>query len=111
MGSRSRSSGRAPSASMLLALQDISRAGKVVFLGFDSSQVFVDAMKAKQLQGTVLQNPLRMGDLGVRTMLEHLLGKPVEKRVDTGVFLVTPANLDDPKSQELIRPPFERYLK
>ncbi len=98
-------------AGMLLALQDISKAGKVVFLGFDSSQVFVDAMKAKQLQGTVLQNPLRMGDLGVRTMVEHLLGKPVEKRVDTGVFLVTPANLDDAKSQELIRPPFERYLK
>src|SRR6267143_3256524 len=98
-------------AGMLLALQDISKAGKIVFLGFDSSQVFVDAMKAKQLQGTVVQNPLRMGDLGVRTMVEHLLGKPVEKRVDTGVFLVTPANLDDAKSQELIRPPFERYLK
>jgi ribose transport system substrate-binding protein len=98
-------------AGMLLALQDISKAGKIVFVGFDSSQVFVDAMKAKQLQGTVLQNPLRMGDLGVRTMVDHLLGKPVEKRVDTGVFLVTPANLDEPKSQELIRPPFERYLK
>lgn len=97
-------------AGMLLALQDISKAGKVTFLGFDSSQAFVDAMKAGQLQGVVLQNPLRMGDLGVRTMVDHLRGKPVEKRVDTGVALVTPKNLDDPASAALLRPPFEQYL-
>ena len=32
---------------MLLALQDLGRAGKVEFVGFDSSQVFLDAMKRK----------------------------------------------------------------
>jgi ribose transport system substrate-binding protein len=98
-------------AGMLLALQDISKAGKVKFLGFDSSQPFLDAMKAGQLDGIVLQNPMNMGELGVKTMMRHLLGKPVEKVVDTGVFLVTPKNMDDPASKDLIRPPFERYLK
>ena len=98
-------------AGMLLALQDISKAGKVKFLGFDSSQPFLDAMKAGQLDGIVLQNPLKMGELGVKTMVQHLLGKPVEKLVDTGVFLITPKNMDDPASKDLIRPPFERYLK
>src|SRR6266436_4105093 len=81
-------------AGMLLALQDISKAGKVKFLGFDSSQPFLDAMKAGQLDGIVLQNPLNMGELGVKTMVRHLLGKPVEKLVDTGVFLITPKNMD-----------------
>jgi ribose transport system substrate-binding protein len=98
-------------AGMLLALQDISKAGKVTFLGFDSSQAFVDAMKAGQLHGVVLQNPLRMGELGVKTMVDHLRGKAVEKRVDTGVALVTPKNIDDPASVALLRPPFEQYLK
>jgi ribose transport system substrate-binding protein len=98
-------------AGMLLALQDISKAGKVKFLGFDSSQPFLDAMKSGQLDGIVLQNPLKMGELGVKTMVQHLLGKPVEKLVDTGVFLITPKNMDDPASKDLIRPPFERYLK
>ena len=98
-------------AGMLLALQDISKAGKVKFLGFDSSQPFLDAMKAGQLDGIVLQNPMNMGELGVKTMMRHLLGKPVEKLVDTGVFLITPKNMDDPASKDLIRPPFERYLK
>jgi ribose transport system substrate-binding protein len=43
----------------------------------------------------------------VKTMVEHLSGKPVEKRVDTGVALVTPDNLDDPKIKELLRPPVQ----
>jgi ribose transport system substrate-binding protein len=52
-------------AGMLLALQDISKAGTVPFIGFDSSQAFIDAMKSGQMQGTVLQNPFKMGALGV----------------------------------------------
>lgn len=92
---------------MLLALQDMKLAGKLIFVGFDSSQSFVDAMRNKQMHGTVLQSPFNMGYLGVKTMVEHLSGKPVEKRVDTGVALVTPDNLDDPKIKELLRPPVQ----
>src|SRR5207244_38839 len=44
-------------AGMLLALQDIGKAGKVMFVGFDSSQSFIDAIRAKQLHGIVVQNP------------------------------------------------------
>ena len=90
---------------MLLALQDMKLAGKVVFVGFDSSPSFIEAIRNKQMHGTVLQSPLNMGYLGVKTMVEHLLGKPVEKRIDTGVALVTPDNLDDPKIKELLQPP------
>ncbi len=90
---------------MLLALQDMKLAGKVTFVGFDSSPIFIEAMRNKQMQGTVLQSPFNMGYLGVKTMVEHLSGKPVEKRIDTGVALVTPDNLDDPKTKELLRPP------
>src|SRR5438034_6136559 len=63
-----------------------------------------------QLDGIVVQNPMRMGYLGVKTMAEHLRGKPVERRIDTGVTLVTPANLDSAATQELIKPPIARYL-
>jgi ribose transport system substrate-binding protein len=96
---------------MLLALQDISKAGKVPFIGFDSSQAFIDAMTSGQMQGTVLQNPFKMGALGVRTMVDHLRGLTVEKRVDTGVVLVTPMNLDEAGSRELLKPPIDEYLK
>ena len=98
-------------AGMLLALQDNGKAGKVIFVGFDSSQSFIDAMRAKQLQGIVVQNPFNMGYLGVRTMVDHLQGKPVEKRIDTGVTLITNDNLDAPDTQALLRPPLDQYLK
>ncbi|PYS70463.1 MAG: sugar ABC transporter substrate-binding protein [Acidobacteria bacterium] len=98
-------------AGMLSALQDIGKAGKVMFVGFDTSQTFVDAMRAKQLQGIVVQNPFNMGYLGVRTMVEQLQGKQVEKRIDTGVTMITPENLDAPETQALLHPPLDQYLK
>jgi len=98
-------------AGMLLALQDIGKAGKVSFVGFDSSQTFIDAINANQLHGIVVQNPFNMGYLGVRTMVDSLLGKPVEKKIDTGVMLVTKENLEAPDVKTLLHPPLDQYLK
>ena len=96
---------------MLLALQDAGLAGKVKFVGFDSNQAFVDAMRKGQMHGFVLQNPFRMSGLAVEALIDHLQGRPVAKRVDTGVSVVTPANLDAPEMQALIKPPLDQYLK
>src|SRR2546422_9822630 len=98
-------------AGMLLALQDIGKAGKVTFIGFDTSETFTEAMRNKQLHGIVVQNPFNMGYLGVRTMVEHLQVKPVEKRIDTGVTMVTPDNLEAAETQSLLHPPLDQYLK
>jgi len=95
---------------MLLALQDINKAGHVRFIGFDPSPILLSAIRAKQLDGIVVQNPMRMGYLGVKTMVEHLRQKPVERRIDTGVILVTSANLDSAAVKELVSPPLDKYL-
>jgi ribose transport system substrate-binding protein len=99
------------SSGMLLALQDAGLAGKVKLVGFDGTPALVASMRAGQLHGFALQNPFRMASLGVLTMVDHLLGKPVPKRVDTGVLVVTPANLDTPEVRELLNPPLDTYLK
>lgn len=98
-------------AGMLLALKDIGKAGKISFVGFDSSQTFIDALNADQLHGIVVQNPFNMGYLGVRTMVDNLLGKPVSKQIDTGVMLVTKDNMQSPEVQALLHPPLDQYLK
>lgn len=98
-------------AGMLLALQDINKAGKISFVGFDASQSFIDAMRTGQLHGIIVQNPFNMGYLGVRTMVDHLLGKAVEKKIDTGVMLVTKENMESPEVQTLLHPPLDQYLK
>jgi ribose transport system substrate-binding protein len=43
--------------------------------------------------------------------VKHLHGEKVEKRIDTGVALVTPDNMNQPEIQELLHPPLDKYLK
>lgn len=45
-----------------------------------------------------------MGYLGVRTMVAHLRGEPVEKVIDTGVVLATKENMDSPGIKALLAP-------
>jgi len=69
-------------------------------------------MKNKQLHGIVVQNPFNMGYLGVRTMVEQTAGQSSrKKRIDTGVVMVTPDNLNAPEIQTLLHPPLDQYLK
>ncbi len=101
-----------PTIAMTKALRDIGKAGgKVKMIGFDSGSLSVADLKRGDVQGLVVQNPVFMGYKGVMTMVEHLQGKKVEKRIDTGVVLVTPENADQADVKELLYPPIDKYLK
>ena len=94
----------------LRALQDRSLAGKVVFVGFDTSKKLVDAMRAGEIQGLSLQNPFRMGYLSVKTVVAYLRGEKVERMIDTGVTMATPENMDDPEVKALLMHDFSSYM-
>lgn len=97
---------------MLLAMRDAGLAGgRVKFVGFDSGTQLVDALRSGDLQGLVVQNPFRMGYLGVKTVIDHIDGAKVKVMVDTGVTAVTPENIDDPEIKDLLNPPLDEYLK
>jgi ribose transport system substrate-binding protein len=91
---------------MLRALQDAKLAGKVRYVGFDSSAKLVEALRAGEIDGLLLQNPMRMGYLGVKTLVEHIRGQKVEKRIDTGASLATKENMDQPEIKDLLEPKF-----
>ncbi len=88
----------------LRALQETGKAGDVVFVGFDSSPKLVQGLKDGHIHGLVLQNPVKMGYLGVQQMVFHLRGEIIEKRIDTGVYMVTRENMDDPEMRALLTP-------
>ncbi len=92
---------------MLRALVESGRAGKIKYVGFDASDHFVEALESGHIHGLVVQNPFRMGHDGVVSIVKHLRGEEVPKRIDTGVTLVTPENLDEPEIQKLVNPPLE----
>jgi ribose transport system substrate-binding protein len=88
----------------LRALQDNGLAGKVIHVGFDSSKKLIEALEKKELAGLVLQDPVRMGSDSVKTAVAYLRGRPYEKYIDTGVFLATPENMNQPEIKRLLRP-------
>lgn len=96
---------------MLRALKDTGLAGKVKYVGFDSSDQLVKALREGHIHGLVLQDPINMGYLGVKTIIAHLRGEKVEKRIDTGSEVATPENMDDPKMKNLLEPDFKKWLK
>ena len=96
---------------VLMALKDIGKTGAVQLMGFDSGTQSVEGLKNGSVQGLVVQNPLKMGYLGVMTMVDHINKKKVPRRIDTGVQVVTPENMNQPEMNELIYPPYDKYLK
>ena len=93
-------------AGMLLALSNAGLGGgKVKLVGFANSQTFAEALKRNDLHGLVLQDPVKMGYLGVKTIVQVLRGEKVPAVVDTGVVLATAENVDDPAIIALMKPP------
>jgi ribose transport system substrate-binding protein len=88
----------------LRVLQDNGWAGKVHFVGFDSSENMVKALHDRTLDGLVVQDPVKMGYLAVKTMVAHIKGQQVERRIDTGVHVATPDNMDQPDMKALLHP-------
>lgn len=95
---------------MLRALQDSGLAGKVKFVGFDSSEKLVQALEAGHIHGLVLQDPMNMGYLGVKTLVDHLRGDQVRDRIDTGSRVATPDNMSDPEISGLLNPDLSKWL-
>jgi ribose transport system substrate-binding protein len=96
---------------MMRVLQDNGWAGKVRFVGFDASDNLVKGLRDGHIDGLVLQDPVRMGYLGVKTMVSHIKGERVEKRIDTGVRVVTRDTMEQPEMKELLSPDLAKWLK
>ena len=95
---------------MLRALQDSGLAGKVKYVGFDSSERLVEALRTGEMHGLVLQDPINMGYLGVKTMVRHLRGEKVKELIDTGSVVATAENMNDPEIRNLLEPDFKKWL-
>ena len=89
---------------MLRVLQDNGWAGKVKFVGFDASPNLVKGLREGGIDGLVVQDPVHMGYVAVKTMVSHLKGQPVEKWIDTGVHVATKENMEQPGMREFVYP-------
>ena len=96
---------------MMRAMEDSNLVGKVVHVGFDASPALVEGLRQGHLDAIVVQDPIKMGYLGVKTLVQHIKGEKVDQQHDTGVYVVTRDNVDDPENKELVEPDLDRWLK
>ncbi len=89
---------------VLQTLRDRKVAGKVSLVAFDSSETLRAGLQDGEVAAIVLQDPVQMGYLSVKTIVEHLRGEKVDSRVDTGVYVATPENRNDEKISRLLDP-------
>jgi ribose transport system substrate-binding protein len=95
---------------MLLALEKAKLTGKIRFIGFDVSEKLLKGVDSGGIDALVLQNPFKMGDLAVHALVEHLRGKPVEPRTDTGTQILDKKNQNDPLVRDLVKPDLAKWL-
>lgn len=82
---------------MILTLRDAGLNGKVKLVGFDASKTLIDYLRNGDVDALVAQNPVKMGYEAVKTATAAARGQSVSPRIDTGVRIITKADLDDPE--------------
>ncbi|MBI1914926.1 MAG: substrate-binding domain-containing protein [Planctomycetes bacterium] len=95
---------------LLNALREQRLLGKVHVMGFDSSKPLLQALREGNVDGLVIQDPYRMGYLGVWTLVQALEGYDVGadgKDLSTGEFIMTKKNMDDPEIREKFDPEYQ----
>lgn len=86
------------------AIDSMNLSGKVLVMGFDSTEGIISFLKAGTIQGFVVQDAYQIGYQGLRTLYHVLEGKKVPAVIDIPVKVVTAKNIDDPEMQTLLYP-------
>ncbi len=86
------------------ALESLGLGGKVKLVAFDSDPAEIASLKKGTIQALIVQNPYKMGYLGVKIAVEAIQKKSIPKRIDTGVTVVTTENFNQPEIQKLLYP-------
>lgn len=73
----------------LKSLRDKGVEVRAKFVGFDDSELLVQGVKSGVIDALVVQDPEKMGYLGVKSVVDFLHKKPVEPLIDTGVTVKT----------------------
>lgn len=97
---------------LLNSMRSLGMNRQVRFVAFDSSEPLRQALREGDVDGTIVQDPYRMGYLGVWALVQHLEGNNVspdgKKTLGTGETVVTKANLDSPEVQGLFDPQMQK---
>jgi ribose transport system substrate-binding protein len=77
---------------------------RINYVIFGSDDKLVKSLQAGTIDALVVQDPFRMGYDSIKTALAASKGEKVPASIDTGVNVITKANMSSARSQELLNP-------
>lgn len=86
------------------AIERMKLDGKVKIIGFDSNVDEIGLIEDGVIQATIVQNPYSMGYLGVKTAMDVLSNRKVDKYINTGSTIITKDNIYTHENQKLLFP-------
>jgi ribose transport system substrate-binding protein len=90
-------------AAQALAGKNTNTNGDIInFVGFDADSALVQMLRDGTVAALVVQDPFRMGYEGVKTAHAASRNERVPTHVDTDASLITKANMNSPRSRELL---------
>ena len=81
-----------------------SSGDKINYVVYGSDDKLVKFLQDGTIAALIVQDPFRMGYDGVKTALAASKGEKVPASLDTGANIITKANMNSARSQELLNP-------
>ena len=82
----------------------------VKLVGFDSSPMLIEELKAGVIKALVIQDPFRMGETAVNQAVKAVRGEKTQKQMFLAPRVVDLKNLNDPEVQLQLKPDLAKYL-
>jgi ribose transport system substrate-binding protein len=76
------------------AVRGAGKVGAVSVVGMDGIRPILEAVKAGILESSASTIPAMQGSMSILMLWQTSLGVPIPQRVDTGIDLITPENVD-----------------
>ncbi|MDQ2711746.1 MAG: substrate-binding domain-containing protein [Acidobacteriota bacterium] len=87
-----------------------ARNNKLKLVGFDSSPMLINELKAGWIDSLVIQDPFKMGEMATLQAIKGIRRERAEKKIFLPPHVVNLANVDDPAIQAQLHPDLEKYL-
>jgi ribose transport system substrate-binding protein len=81
-----------------------SSGDRINYVVFGSDDKLIKFLQDGTIAALIVQDPFRMGYDGVKTALAASKGEKVPASLDTGINIITKANMNSPRSMELLNP-------
>jgi ribose transport system substrate-binding protein len=76
------------------AVRKAGKVGAVSVVGMDGIRPILEAIKAGILESSASTMPAMQGSMSILMLWQASLGVPIPQRIDTGIDLITPENVD-----------------